>query len=366
VQGQAQVLDGGEAADPEQVLLEGADEALDAAVALGLTDEGGRARDAEEGELALEVVGDELAAVIVTQPQAARDALGEGAEADAHPLAERLERLEPRRRRAAWIPRHSVEPWSTVTKIEACPSPVRVEVRSAPHISSTRSVRMVPSWAFGPCGRPTRRGASRSCSRIKRSTRRLEVRTPAKRRRAQTLRWPSPCAPLFVGPAMGEGLRARPAARPVAAAQGAQIRVFVVVGIAALFGGIIFHGTTVALPKVFEERLAGLIDDIATIGLLVSFVFAIAAIAQIAVGRLLDRYGARLIPPLIVVPQVPLLLLAVELSGWSMLWLAVALMLLVFAAARPAPRGGGDRRPRRGDFRAVQGLAGRDCSQMIR
>jgi hypothetical protein len=53
VQGQAQVLDGGEAADPEQVLLEGADEALDAAVALGLTDEGGRARDAEEGELAL-------------------------------------------------------------------------------------------------------------------------------------------------------------------------------------------------------------------------------------------------------------------------------------------------------------------------
>jgi hypothetical protein len=59
-------------------------------------------------------------------------------------------------------------------------------------------------------------------------------------------------------------------------------------------------------------------------------VFAIAAIAQIAVGRLLDRYGARLILPLIVVPQVALLLLAVELTGWSMLWLAIALMLLVF------------------------------------
>jgi MFS family permease len=73
-----------------------------------------------------------------------------------------------------------------------------------------------------------------------------------------------------------------------------------------------------------------LVDDIATIGLLVALVFAIAAIAQIAVGRLLDRYGARLILPLIVVPQVALLLLAVELSGWSMLWLAMALMLLVF------------------------------------
>ena len=125
----------------------------------------------------------------------------------------------------------------------------------------------------------------------------------------------------YVGPAMDEGLRARPAARPAPAAPSAQLRVFAVVGVTALFGGIIFHGTTVALPKVFEERLAGLVDDIATIGLLVALVFALAAIAQIAVGRLLDRYGARLILPLIVVPQVACLLLAVELSGWSMLLL---------------------------------------------
>jgi MFS family permease len=134
----------------------------------------------------------------------------------------------------------------------------------------------------------------------------------------------------YVGPAMDEGLRARPAARPAPAAPSAQLRVFAVVGVTALFGGIIFHGTTVALPKVFEERLAGLVEDIATIGLLVALVFALAAIAQIAVGRLLDRYGARLILPLIVVPQVALLLLAVELSGWSMLLLTMVLMLLVF------------------------------------
>ncbi len=134
----------------------------------------------------------------------------------------------------------------------------------------------------------------------------------------------------YVGPAMDEGLRARPAARPAPAAPSAQVRVFAVVGVTALFGGIIFHGTTVALPKVFEERLVGLVDDIATIGLLVALVFALAAIAQIAVGRLLDRYGARLVLPLIVVPQVACLLLAVELSGWSMLLLAMVLMLLVF------------------------------------
>ncbi len=72
---------------------------------------------------------------------------------------------------------------------------------------------------------------------------------------------------------------------------------FVVVGVAALFGGIMFHGTTVALPKVFEERLAGWSTSSPTIGLLVALVFALAAFAQIAVGRLLDRYGARPILP---------------------------------------------------------------------
>ena len=134
----------------------------------------------------------------------------------------------------------------------------------------------------------------------------------------------------YVGPALDEGLRTRPAACPAAAAPGAQVRVFAVVGVTALFGGIIFHGTTIALPKIFEERLAGLVDDLATIGVLVAGVFTLAAFAQIAVGRLLDRWGARLILPLVVVPQVAILLLAVELSGWSMLLLAGALMLLVF------------------------------------
>ena len=49
---QAQVLDSLEALDPQQVLLEGADEALGDAVAFGLAHEGRRGLDAEEGDLA--------------------------------------------------------------------------------------------------------------------------------------------------------------------------------------------------------------------------------------------------------------------------------------------------------------------------
>jgi MFS family permease len=135
---------------------------------------------------------------------------------------------------------------------------------------------------------------------------------------------------LKIAPGMAADLAARPPAKKVAAPQSALIRVFAVVGVTALFGGIIFHGTTIALPKVFEERLAGQVDDLAGIGVLVALVFTLAAFAQIAVGRLLDRHGARVILPLIVIPQVALLLVAVELTGWSMLLLAGALMLLVF------------------------------------
>jgi hypothetical protein len=80
--------------------------------ALGLPPEGRRARDAEEADLALEVVADVLRAVIVTQGEAAGDALGERAEALAHSLPDRLERSAWKRsaRRLAWIPAHSAEP----------------------------------------------------------------------------------------------------------------------------------------------------------------------------------------------------------------------------------------------------------------
>ena len=61
----------------------------------------------------------------------------------------------------------------------AWPSPVIVVVRSVPHIASTVSGMMVPSWLRGPRGEPTRVGASKLFCRISRSTRRIDVRVPA-------------------------------------------------------------------------------------------------------------------------------------------------------------------------------------------
>ena len=90
----AELLDGVETVNPEQVLLEGADEALGTAVALGRTHEGGRAFDAQEGEFLPEGVGHVLALMAVADGKALGDLLSKGTEAGAHALADRLQRLE--------------------------------------------------------------------------------------------------------------------------------------------------------------------------------------------------------------------------------------------------------------------------------
>jgi len=108
------------------------------------------------------------------------------------------------------------------------------------------------------------------------------------------------------------------------------VRVFAVVAVAALFGGLVFNGITVALPKVFEQRLPGLASTVVAVGLAASLVFCLASFAQIGIGRLLDRIGAR--PVLIAMAglQIPCLLLAAQVSGPAMIAVAVPLMLLVF------------------------------------
>jgi MFS family permease len=107
-------------------------------------------------------------------------------------------------------------------------------------------------------------------------------------------------------------------------------RVLVVVAIATLFGGLIFNMTTVGLPKLFEERLAGLAISTFDIGVVVSIVFTTAAFTQIAVGMAIDRFPVKPVFLGLVALQVPVLFLATSPSSWAMVIVAVAMMALVF------------------------------------
>src|SRR3954451_6356128 len=89
-----ELLNGVEGPHPEQVLLQGPDEALGAAVPLRRPHEGRRTLDAEEDKLLLEGIGHVLAPVNVTHGETAPDPLSKAATAAPHALADRLERLE--------------------------------------------------------------------------------------------------------------------------------------------------------------------------------------------------------------------------------------------------------------------------------
>ncbi len=108
------------------------------------------------------------------------------------------------------------------------------------------------------------------------------------------------------------------------------VRVFVILTVATACGGVIFNATTIAMPKVFDERLAALTHSTFGIGALVCGVYLIAAMAQLCVGWWLDRRSLKSVFVPVVALQVPLLALAGTMQNYAMLAVAVAMMFFVF------------------------------------
>jgi MFS family permease len=107
-------------------------------------------------------------------------------------------------------------------------------------------------------------------------------------------------------------------------------RIFTVLVVATACGGVIFNSTTVAMPKVFDERLRELTQSSFGVGALVAFVYTLAAFAQVAMGALIDRFEMRRLLIAVALIQIPLLAVAANLQGWAMLAAALAMMLAIF------------------------------------
>lgn len=128
----------------------------------------------------------------------------------------------------------------------------------------------------------------------------------------------------------GDPVRAKTKAGAARLPRAVLMRVFAVVVVATICGGVIFNATTVSMPKVFDERLSALTQSTLGIGLLVCMVYLIAAMAQLLVGWWLDRKSLKAVFVPVVALQVPLLLAAGSLQGYAMLACAVAMMFFVF------------------------------------
>lgn len=107
-------------------------------------------------------------------------------------------------------------------------------------------------------------------------------------------------------------------------------RIMAILFVATACGGVIFNSTTIAMPKVFDERLTALTQTSLGIGALVAAVYTLAAFAQVLVGALIDKMELRRLMIVIGLLQVPMLYLAANLEGWAMLGAALLMMLAVF------------------------------------
>ncbi len=108
------------------------------------------------------------------------------------------------------------------------------------------------------------------------------------------------------------------------------IRIFAIILATTALGGIIFQSTTFALPKIFDERLGGLALSATMVGWYAFLVFALAALAQLVVGYLLDRHSARLVFIGVAALQATFFALMPGLNDWAALIVAFAFMLAVF------------------------------------
>lgn len=112
--------------------------------------------------------------------------------------------------------------------------------------------------------------------------------------------------------------------------RGMLVRVTAIIFFTTAVSSIIFQGTTFTLPKVFAERLGGISQSATAIGGLAFLVFAIASLAQLVVGNLLDRYGPRPVFAGVAVIQIIFFLIMPGLTDWAALLVALCFMLGAF------------------------------------
>jgi MFS family permease len=107
-------------------------------------------------------------------------------------------------------------------------------------------------------------------------------------------------------------------------------QIFAILLVATACGGVIFNSTTVAMPKIFDERLRALTQTNFGIGALVAIVYSVAAFAQVLMGTLMSRFEMKHLMIGVGLVQIPLLFAAANLDGWALLVVALLMMMAIF------------------------------------
>ena len=87
---------------------------------------------------------------------------------------------------------------------------------------------------------------------------------------------------------------------------------------------------TVAVPKLFAERLSDLTQSPALLGLIAAAVYVFGALAQYIIGHLIDRYALKSIFLPLAFILSPLLAVAAYLSGLPLILIAIGIVIGIF------------------------------------
>ncbi len=110
------------------------------------------------------------------------------------------------------------------------------------------------------------------------------------------------------------------------------LRTFLVMVITATTTSLLFNFTTNGNAQLLADRLQGLVSDPSTLGLLLAAVYAIGSLAQLVVGRLLDRVAVKPLFVGVLIVQCLAFAVASQTTGWYWYLAAIAYMVMVFAA----------------------------------
>ncbi len=126
-----------------------------------------------------------------------------------------------------------------------------------------------------------------------------------------------------------------PAKRPrttQALPRAVMLRIVFVMTATAVTANLIFNFTTNGNGELLRERFRGIVEDPATLGILLAAVYGVGSFAQLIVGRLIDKHPLKRLYLGIACVQVPLFALAAFSDGWALWALAIGFMAFVFGA----------------------------------
>jgi len=108
--------------------------------------------------------------------------------------------------------------------------------------------------------------------------------------------------------------------------------VFFIMTAAAATASLLFNFTLNGNAQLMTERFRGIIQDPAVLGALLATIYTIASLAQIVVGRLIDRMPFKWLNIWMAIAQIPLLILAAYAQGWWLYVWLLATMIFIFGS----------------------------------